>query len=132
MIRRPPRSTLFPYTTLFRSIHELRSADVINHRCDIARWNDFADRIFDARENLFAFFESRAGPRVDVKTKLTSVHRWEKVAAHNWQDDECAADEDREQNKNGSAILERPGERIDVTLPKTLKAFLEQLLNPGE
>src|SRR2546422_6129846 len=25
MIRRPPRSTLFPYTTLFRSIRELRS-----------------------------------------------------------------------------------------------------------
>src|SRR5258707_7056459 len=24
MIRRPPRSTLFPYTTLFRSIRELR------------------------------------------------------------------------------------------------------------
>src|SRR3712207_7134501 len=24
MIRRPPRSTLFPYTTLFRSRHELR------------------------------------------------------------------------------------------------------------
>src|SRR2546430_2926184 len=26
MIRRPPRSTLFPYTTLFRSIHAQRSA----------------------------------------------------------------------------------------------------------
>src|SRR3712207_1503 len=26
MIRRPPRSTLFPYTTLFRSVHELESA----------------------------------------------------------------------------------------------------------
>src|SRR5258708_28703481 len=25
MIRRPPRSTLFPYTTLFRSIHRERS-----------------------------------------------------------------------------------------------------------
>src|SRR2546429_2966008 len=25
MIRRPPRSTLFPYTTLFRSYHELRT-----------------------------------------------------------------------------------------------------------
>src|SRR5689334_24553389 len=25
MIRRPPRSTLFPYTTLFRSHHQLRS-----------------------------------------------------------------------------------------------------------
>src|SRR5256885_11776311 len=24
MIRRPPRSTLFPYTTLFRSLHERR------------------------------------------------------------------------------------------------------------
>src|SRR3712207_8367388 len=24
MIRRPPRSTLFPYTTLFRSIHQLQ------------------------------------------------------------------------------------------------------------
>src|SRR5687767_15398609 len=25
MIRRPPRSTLFPYTTLFRSSHEMKS-----------------------------------------------------------------------------------------------------------
>src|SRR2546429_6267620 len=24
MIRRPPRSTLFPYTTLFRSLHKVR------------------------------------------------------------------------------------------------------------
>src|SRR3989449_6607224 len=28
MIRRPPRSTLFPYTTLFRSIAPERAADV--------------------------------------------------------------------------------------------------------
>src|SRR5258708_15134091 len=28
MIRRPPRSTLFPYTTLFRSFHELTAAHV--------------------------------------------------------------------------------------------------------
>src|SRR5690348_18076254 len=26
MIRRPPRSTLFPYTTLFRSVHEIEVA----------------------------------------------------------------------------------------------------------
>src|SRR2546422_6174633 len=26
MIRRPPRSTLFPYTTLFRSLHSLTAA----------------------------------------------------------------------------------------------------------
>src|SRR2546422_6289956 len=33
MIRRPPRSTLFPYTTLFRSVHE----DGENHRVDAGR-----------------------------------------------------------------------------------------------
>src|SRR3712207_8428362 len=36
MIRRPPRSTLFPYTTLFRSAHELvlhRSAHLRVERC---------------------------------------------------------------------------------------------------
>src|SRR3712207_8002277 len=27
MIRRPPRSTLFPYTTLFRSLHGVRRVD---------------------------------------------------------------------------------------------------------
>src|SRR5258707_9152234 len=29
MIRRPPRSTLFPYTTLFRSEHALEDADAL-------------------------------------------------------------------------------------------------------
>src|ERR1035438_7198516 len=40
MIRRPPRSTLFPYTTLFRSpsdrIHETR---ITERRQLLARWN---------------------------------------------------------------------------------------------
>src|SRR3989442_3235178 len=30
MIRRPPRSTLFPYTTLFRSIHVMRPLVVLS------------------------------------------------------------------------------------------------------
>src|SRR2546422_5964911 len=36
MIRRPPRSTLFPYTTLFRSLHAARhrAADVAPVRLD--------------------------------------------------------------------------------------------------
>src|SRR2546430_9377801 len=29
MIRRPPRSTLFPYTTFFRSLHDLGAAIVV-------------------------------------------------------------------------------------------------------
>src|SRR5258705_2688647 len=32
MIRRPPRSTLFPYTTLFRSLSALRARDEAGHR----------------------------------------------------------------------------------------------------
>src|SRR3712207_8824624 len=41
MIRRPPRSTLFPYTTLFRSRRD-RSAQVVGHR--LAQ-RDEADRL---------------------------------------------------------------------------------------
>src|SRR2546425_5620192 len=39
MIRRPPRSTLFPYTTLFRSRHAARRAHVLHRvlegECDL-------------------------------------------------------------------------------------------------
>src|SRR3712207_7188675 len=31
MIRRPPRSTLFPYTTLFRSLAQHRGVDGVDH-----------------------------------------------------------------------------------------------------
>src|SRR6266516_8076389 len=34
MIRRPPRSTLFPYTTLFRSPHADRSLEDVHRRRD--------------------------------------------------------------------------------------------------
>src|SRR2546430_6885501 len=45
MIRRPPRSTLFPYTTLFRSSHlaigkGLLSSMVLLMECVIACWKD--------------------------------------------------------------------------------------------
>src|SRR5688572_33051816 len=33
MIRRPPRSTLFPYTTLFRSGRVLEDSDSSTHHC---------------------------------------------------------------------------------------------------
>ena len=36
MIRRPPRSTLFPYTTLFRSIGFLAQTDRDGHRLELA------------------------------------------------------------------------------------------------
>src|SRR2546429_1377008 len=60
MIRRPPRSTLFPYTTLFRS----REAISLNH----------AEAEFHAFLGM-AIFRRYGGPEQDRKsTRLNSSH----------------------------------------------------------
>src|SRR3989442_9798629 len=48
MIRRPPRSTLFPYTTLFRSLL-LRGVQVVQHLGDVGRMHlgDHALKVTD-------------------------------------------------------------------------------------
>src|SRR5260370_27021216 len=43
MIRRPPRSTLFPYTTLFRS-------HIVNPRCVVNDSEDLPGQVRDSRE----------------------------------------------------------------------------------
>src|SRR2546422_9044700 len=48
MIRRPPRSTLFPYTTLFRS------------PLPPAQWERYADMASPTTRSLVAIFNSRA------------------------------------------------------------------------
>src|SRR2546422_5828122 len=65
MIRRPPRSTLFPYTTLFRSPSPGRTEDAIplqllgdraaqlKYRLDILALHGVADRIFTERPDPF-------------------------------------------------------------------------------
>src|SRR3712207_7612959 len=72
MIRRPPRSTLFPYTTLFRSGRRLRDA-VAGGRDAVARHEVLRERL--------ARFEPRGGARgardrqADRKsTRLNSSH----------------------------------------------------------
>src|SRR3712207_1314934 len=45
MIRRPPRSTLFPYTTLFRSADELR-ARLAQPHAQLQLWNVLTDEYF--------------------------------------------------------------------------------------
>src|SRR5256885_8264386 len=44
MIRRPPRSTLFPYTTLFRSHGLGRAVRVLGHGLHVGQVHDGADR----------------------------------------------------------------------------------------
>src|SRR5437899_11683220 len=70
MIRRPPRSTLFPYTTLFRSPEDLRQAT--DHRLGMSEHEV-------ARTHRFREPDSRKPPerwvRADRKsTRLNSSH----------------------------------------------------------
>src|SRR5256885_14999907 len=55
MIRRPPRSTLFPYTTLFRSIFDNPNLDFSSNRAE----GD--DLLGDAYEYLMRHFATEAG-----------------------------------------------------------------------
>src|SRR2546422_7322630 len=48
MIRRPPRSTLFPYTTLFRSV--IASEPVVGRRQPAAGWIDGVRHTFEWHE----------------------------------------------------------------------------------
>src|SRR3712207_7335806 len=70
MIRRPPRSTLFPYTTLFRSYCELEQARL--------RWREAADALAAIRNRLNQAVDLaglRRKPFRDRKsTRLNSSH----------------------------------------------------------
>src|SRR2546422_7957510 len=54
MIRRPPRSTLFPYTTLFRSLAVIRATDVSrSKRCTWNRCSLASIRICEGCTTIF-------------------------------------------------------------------------------
>src|SRR2546426_2311579 len=73
MIRRPPRSTLFPYTTLFRShrspaVHRIRSLGPPGH-------GDVQIREGDSRRSSHRRVQQRAHETGDRKsTRLNSSH----------------------------------------------------------
>src|SRR5256885_10544360 len=71
MIRRPPRSTLFPYTTLFRSVDDLVERRSLGER--LHELLVVEDPLADLREALFRQVEQRAA--LDRKsTRLNSSH----------------------------------------------------------
>src|SRR5687768_18202510 len=69
MIRRPPRSTLFPYTTLFRSNAAVASLPHLIERVGAGQVDDVNRRLghFGNRNramNAFCFCDRRSGQRV--------------------------------------------------------------------
>src|SRR2546426_12558708 len=78
MIRRPPRSTLFPYTTLFRSVVEAKLA-VEDTRAALARAErDLADerrRLADAERRGRLAAEIQDGETVEVAQRFAAKHR---------------------------------------------------------
>src|SRR5258708_17221275 len=70
MIRRPPRSTLFPYTTLFRSLGN-RGFVVIEHLLDLVDDFDSGSRtgLVDAHEHLQ---EDRKSTRLNSSHQIIS------------------------------------------------------------
>src|SRR2546426_9404744 len=72
MIRRPPRSTLFPYTTLFRSLFTAQSAD--NLAGSLTAKGARGGPIFLSRQTFFPGINPD-GSNVDRKsTRLNSSH----------------------------------------------------------
>src|SRR2546429_4320372 len=72
MIRRPPRSTLFPYTTLFRSLFE--GLATVQKKDSAGRLAGLVEGNGQKRVNL-KFLQDRAGKARDRKsTRLNSSH----------------------------------------------------------
>src|SRR2546430_2830051 len=77
MIRRPPRSTLFPYTTLFRSVEiEIPFNAPVNRPCKI--WYQHGDETEEIRsEEHTSELQSQSNLvcRLLLEKKKTSYHR---------------------------------------------------------
>src|SRR3712207_7954144 len=73
MIRRPPRSTLFPYTTLFRSARHVGGGER-RHECAAQRRQCRGEPVGSAGTSV-RLARSRAGRQRDRKsTRLNSSH----------------------------------------------------------
>src|SRR3712207_8237822 len=75
MIRRPPRSTLFPYTTLFRSGQRVQVG--AGTRRSSHHWRDHTERIQTTprgRRSARASLPHRDGSRDRKSTRLNSSH----------------------------------------------------------
>src|SRR2546429_2163339 len=73
MIRRPPRSTLFPYTTLFRS--ERQVAPRVRERAVVVVEEERRAELPDPRRQLCAAGEHHQIGRAHARTPVTATYR---------------------------------------------------------
>jgi len=84
MIRRPPRSTLFPYTTLFRSHVRIGLAShnsVLTAIVDEC-WADMYSPMFERMGAITGLIANRCSPQQRDKTKLEHGDVYRAIAAH--------------------------------------------------
>src|SRR3712207_7367642 len=75
MIRRPPRSTLFPYTTLFRSLHDRHGGAVRQHDGHLQqRLELVADAVGGQRRERLRAVAALQQERDRKSTRLNSSH----------------------------------------------------------
>src|SRR3712207_8680257 len=82
MIRRPPRSTLFPYTTLFRS-NAISRADPR----ELLVSTQTAEEVVGIRDDVLALAERAARrdgrfPAIDVDAALGATYPWARSEEH--------------------------------------------------
>src|SRR3712207_7771261 len=67
MIRRPPRSTLFPYTTLFRSLAPAWIQEVPRMVVPVVQNHDGQGRVFEHQQILVRDCPDKGGGLVEVR-----------------------------------------------------------------
>src|SRR5256885_3908807 len=115
MIRRPPRSTLFPYTTLFRSVFskqismglDLQGGKHIVYNIALDRAID--DKASEVKRDLDAIFADQKAKLDRKSTRLNSSHLVISYAVF------CL----KKKKKTYKSILNRPKPR----LPRRLRTF---------
>src|SRR3712207_7129532 len=102
MIRRPPRSTLFPYTTLFRSRESIRSAN---------RSNEAA--YHDSRPFLLALIHKVRGRRI-LRSRTSALRRSEEHTSELQSRQYLVCRLLLEKKKTGSAAVRIKGDGVEI------------------
>src|SRR5437762_6342276 len=91
MIRRPPRSTLFPYTTLFRSQEALVTAATDTSRLAAIRYKGGVSSYLEVLNSEQQLFDSELGLVRSNRDELLAVVRLYRALGGGWQEEREAS-----------------------------------------